>query len=313
MELLVLSNSRGVAGRIRIGFFSVIVVALVGIASGAGLGYCGYILGADAVTKTMLLHSPENPMVWQKEILSQRRFLNRLQTDLEADLSALSGSVGILQGDVSRLNAVADRVAKSVLIDPEEFVFGAPVPVGGPEKESLLAEQPSWRSFLENLTEMEKEIAVRDSRLTVLESLIADLRYKDMNEPGGKPLIDGWISSGYGYRTDPLSGKREFHGGIDFAGKLGSQIKAVADGVVTWSGGRWGYGNMVELNHGNGYVTRYAHNKSNLVKIGEKVTKNQPIALVGSSGRSTGPHVHFEVLRGDRTVDPLEFISRYGR
>ena len=313
MELLVLSNSRGVAGRIRVGVFSVVVAILLGIGGVAGIGYFGYLLGGDAVTKVMLLHSSENPAVWQKEILGQRRFLSRLQTDLEADLSALSGSVGTLQGDVSRLNAVADRVAKSVLIDPEEFVFGGPVPVGGSEKDRLLAQQPSWRSFFENLTAMEKEIAVRDSRLTVLESLIADLRYKDTNEPGGKPLREGWISSGYGYRTDPLSGKREFHGGIDFAGKLGSEIRAVADGVVTWAGGRWGYGNLVELNHGNGYVTRYAHNKSNLVKIGEKVTKNQTIALVGSSGRSTGPHVHFEVLRGDRTVDPLEFISRYGR
>jgi len=97
---------------------------------------------------------------------------------------------------------------------------------------------------------------------------------------------------------------------VDFAGATGSNVMAVAAGVVTWSGERTGYGNLVEINHGDGYVTRYAHNEKTLVKVGETVKRGEPIALMGSTGRSTGPHVHFEVIRNGRQVDPLSFIGR---
>ncbi|HEX7026750.1 MAG TPA: M23 family metallopeptidase, partial [Gammaproteobacteria bacterium] len=116
------------------------------------------------------------------------------------------------------------------------------------------------------------------------------------------------VSSYYGYRNNPFDGGREFHKGIDIAGKEGTEIIAVAGGVVTWSDRRWGYGNLVEVNHGNGYVTRYAHCSKLLVKEGEAVKKGQVIALMGSTGRSTGPHVHFEVLQEGKQVNPLDFI-----
>ena len=106
-----------------------------------------------------------------------------------------------------------------------------------------------------------------------------------------------------------MTGKVEFHDGIDYAGKPGSPLLAVASGIVTWSGVRYGYGNMVEINHGNGYQTRYAHNKKNLVVIGQKVDKGQVIGLMGSSGRSTGTHVHFEVVNNGKAVNPKKYNS----
>ncbi len=106
-----------------------------------------------------------------------------------------------------------------------------------------------------------------------------------------------------------MSGKREFHEGVDFASKSGSLVSSVGAGIVTWSGKRFGYGYMVEINHGNGYVTRYAHNKKNLVSVGEKVEKGQAIAVIGSTGRSTGPHVHFEVVHNGKHVNPKKFFS----
>ena len=151
----------------------------------------------------------------------------------------------------------------------------------------------------------------RDERLTTLESLLMDKQLLRDMQPEGRPVNDGWMSSGYGYRTDPVTGRKEFHGGVDFAGKPGLEVRAVAAGVVTWSGKRWGYGNMVEINHGNGYVTRYAHNRANTVALGEKVEKNQPVALLGSTGRSTGPHVHFEVVQNGRSVNPWKFIRKH--
>jgi murein DD-endopeptidase MepM/ murein hydrolase activator NlpD len=118
------------------------------------------------------------------------------------------------------------------------------------------------------------------------------------------------MSSRYGRRTDPFSGKIAWHNGVDFAGKLGSDIIAVASGVVVESGERSGYGDTVMINHSSGFKTRYAHNMKNLVKVGDVVKKGQVIALMGSTGRSTGPHVHFEVYKYDRQVDPAAYINR---
>ncbi|UCE89604.1 MAG: M23 family metallopeptidase, partial [Pseudomonadota bacterium] len=126
--------------------------------------------------------------------------------------------------------------------------------------------------------------------------------------PAGRPVKRGWLSSYFGKRTDPFTGRRVHHAGVDFAGKLGSDVVAVAAGVVTYSGKRYGYGNLVEIDHGNGYSTRYGHNRENLVKVGDTLKKGHLIAKMGSSGRSTGPHVHFEVLLNGRAVNPKKYV-----
>ena len=126
--------------------------------------------------------------------------------------------------------------------------------------------------------------------------------------PQGRPVKSGWLSSYFGKRTDPFTGKPANHTGIDFAGKRGDEIVAVADGVVTWSGDRYGYGVMVEINHGNGYSTRYAHNSENRVSVGDEVKKGQVVALMGKTGRATGPNLHFEVLHDGRRVNPVTYI-----
>jgi murein DD-endopeptidase MepM/ murein hydrolase activator NlpD len=127
--------------------------------------------------------------------------------------------------------------------------------------------------------------------------------------PSGSPVKNGWVSSGYGKRTDPFTGKKEFHKGVDFAGKAGSEVLSVGDGIVSWVGERTGYGNLVEITHGNGYVTRYGHNKKLLVAVGDTVKKGQQIAVLGSTGRSTGPHVHLEVVHNDQQVNPSKYIT----
>jgi murein DD-endopeptidase MepM/ murein hydrolase activator NlpD len=116
------------------------------------------------------------------------------------------------------------------------------------------------------------------------------------------------MSSSYGARSDPFEGHVAQHRGIDFAGAAGSEVLAVAEGVVTRVEKVAGYGNLVEITHGQ-YVTRYAHNQSALVAEGDRVSRGQPVALMGSTGRSTGPHVHFEVLQNGRHVNPLKFIN----
>jgi murein DD-endopeptidase MepM/ murein hydrolase activator NlpD len=150
----------------------------------------------------------------------------------------------------------------------------------------------------------------REVQLDILSELIQGEQVRDDATPAGKPILSGWLSSHFGSRIDPFSGKKAWHEGIDFAGREGSDIIAVASGVVSWSGERSGYGNMVEVAHGDGVITRYAHNQENLVKVGDMVRRGDVVALMGNSGRSTGPHVHFEVHKNGRPVDPASYLRR---
>jgi murein DD-endopeptidase MepM/ murein hydrolase activator NlpD len=160
------------------------------------------------------------------------------------------------------------------------------------------------------LDDLTRQIKDRERQLSVLESLISTRNLSRQIVPGGRPVTSGWISSYFGQRPDPFTGRTAFHRGLDFAGPAGAEVVAVAAGVVTYTKERFGYGRVVEINHGNGYVTRYAHNQRILVSLGDTVQKGQPIALIGSTGRSTGPHLHFEVLKQGRAVDPMSFVRR---
>ena len=158
------------------------------------------------------------------------------------------------------------------------------------------------------MTALGYQLDNREAQLGVLESVLMNQNLKERVYPQGRPVKSGWLSSYFGRRTDPFTGKPANHTGIDFAGRMGAEIIAVADGVVTWSGDRYGYGIMVEINHGNGYSTRYAHNSENLVGVGDEVRKGQVVALMGETGRATGPNLHFEVLQDGRRVNPVKFI-----
>jgi murein DD-endopeptidase MepM/ murein hydrolase activator NlpD len=159
------------------------------------------------------------------------------------------------------------------------------------------------------LDAVEQKLEVRDAQLLALENVILSRSLTQAIRPEGRPVVEGYISSYYGERQDPFSGHEAWHKGVDFAGAQGSQVVAVAAGVVTRAEGQNGYGNLVEINHGNGFVTRYGHNQKVLVGVGETVVRGQSIALMGSTGRSTGPHVHFEVLRNGRQVNPIGYVD----
>jgi murein DD-endopeptidase MepM/ murein hydrolase activator NlpD len=159
------------------------------------------------------------------------------------------------------------------------------------------------------LARLENQLIDRERQLVILETFISARQLTRFAVPDGSPVPGAWVSSTFGHRSDPFTGKLAFHSGIDFAAPAGAQARAVAPGMVTWAGERTGYGQLVEINHGNGYVTRYAHNSTVLVKVGDKVGKGQAISRVGSTGRSTGPHLHFEVLKNGRAIDPQKFVA----
>ena len=166
--------------------------------------------------------------------------------------------------------------------------------------------------FISSLETLASDLQDRAPKLRVVETALLARRLEAEVMPSGRPVLKGWISSLFGNRTDPMNGKRAFHAGVDFAGRSGSDIIAVASGVVSWSGTKQGYGRMVEVDHGNGYSTVYAHNRRNLVKVGDTVRKGDIIALMGATGRATGTHVHFEVLRNGRPVNPLDYVRAGG-
>jgi len=270
-----------------------------------GVLFAGVLLGRSGLAQDPAAQVGE----WAMKLEAQRSQVATTRRELQDRLDALAGRVGQLNAHMIRLDALGRRLTQMANLDKGEFDFDSEPAVGGPEGlvEGAVAAAPDLSAMLDDLT---NQIRDRERQLSVLESLISTRNLNRQIVPGGRPVAQGWISSYFGHRADPFTGRSAFHRGIDFAGPAGAEVIAVASGVVTYAKERFGYGNTVEINHGNGYVTRYGHNQRLLVAIGDTVQKGQPIALIGSTGRSTGPHLHFEVLKRGRAVDPMTFVKR---
>ena len=267
----------------------------------------GYYLGYRSVP-VVLDPGPElYAAAWQAEVVHQRDKVDGAIGDAERDLDALALRMGEIQSRVVRLDALGRRLVEMADLDAAEFSFDEVPARGGPD---LVTEREPFEipDMLASLNDLLNLLEDREPKLAVVEGTLMNRKLHDEVFPTGRPVNKGWMSSVFGWRNDPMSGKRAFHEGIDFAGRANSEVMAVAAGVVVWSGSRWGFGNAVEINHGNGYSTLYAHNKKNLVKVGETVKKGQVLALLGSTGRSSGPHVHFELRRNGKAINPIKFV-----
>ena len=240
-------------------------------------------------------------------ILLQQAGITRIREAALSNLDALTLRLGRMQAAMLRLDALGTRLVTLADLDTTEFDFDIAPPVGGPQ-DAVAVFATTVPDFLGMLKELDATVADREEKLGILEQLLLNRHLYERIVPSGRAVEKGLLSSKYGKRIDPFSGKQEQHRGIDIAGKEGTNILAVGDGIVTWSGERSGYGNLVEINHGNGFVTRYGHNKQRLVEAGDTVRKGQAIALMGSTGRSTGPHVHIEVLHNDKHVNPAKYL-----
>jgi murein DD-endopeptidase MepM/ murein hydrolase activator NlpD len=245
---------------------------------------------------------------YKSELTQRRQELERVRMESDSSLMALTMQLGQMQAHVVRLNALGERLTQKAKLDGGEFDFTSPPARGGPE--DLTQEQTTLplADLLAQIDNLAIELRDREQQLRIFEQLLLNRELQAESVPQGRPILSGWISSQWGKRTDPFTGKQESHMGVDLAGREGSEVISVASGIVTFSGRRFGYGNMVEIDHGGGYMTRYAHNKSNKVKIGETVRKGDVVALMGSTGRSTGPHVHFEVWRDGVNVNPSRYL-----
>jgi murein DD-endopeptidase MepM/ murein hydrolase activator NlpD len=244
---------------------------------------------------------------WNEDLATQGEELARIERDADDQVAALAMRVGRMQAQLIRLDALGKQLTEVAKLKRGEFDFDQPPALGGPETAGEGPVVPALDTMLDS---MDAQIDDRRRQLTALQNLIMTRELARQIVPGGRPVESGYISSLYGQRTDPFDGNQASHHGIDFAGAAGTQVLAVADGIVSHVGIDGGYGRQVEITHGNGYVTRYAHNAKALVKPGQTVKRGDAIALMGSTGRSTGTHVHFEVLRDGRPMNPLSFVKR---
>ena len=311
MKIIVVNKCHSRVRHLSLGGWTRALLSLcvLGLPLGAGF-YLGQTVNSEEDASDFV--SVDAAKQWQQQLSEQKQAVTATQRKAGEQLNAITLRLAELQARLLRLDALGERLTTMAKLDKGEFDFNQAPAVGGPETIELgSAYKPP--EFLQAVNQLVEQINDREQQLETLEALMAKRKLQSDVFVAGRPVKKGWMSSRYGRRTDPFSGKISWHSGVDFAGKIGSEIISVAAGIVVESGERSGYGGFVEINHGSGFKTRYAHNKQNLVKAGDVVKKGQVIALMGSTGRSTGPHVHFEVYKFGRPVDPATYIHRTHR
>ena len=261
----------------------------------------GYLLGVSFGHKEILSD-------WKADVVAQKDRLDLAKQESQTHIDALTTKVGLLQAHVNRIDALGNMLVNMANLDAEEFSFDSSPGIGGPHPPAEGDAQVDMEIDAV-LGRMDAQLTEREHQLQVLNDLLINKKLAQETYPQGRPVIHGWVSSYFGKRRSPFSGKTESHRGVDFAGKSGSDVVAVAGGVVTRASKNGGYGYLVEIDHSNGYITRYGHNNMLLVQAGEAVKRGQVIAKLGSTGRSTGPHVHLEVLKNGARIDPMKFVQ----
>jgi murein DD-endopeptidase MepM/ murein hydrolase activator NlpD len=310
LKLIVLPGTAA-SRTVELGRWSWAALSLVCIGLPLGLMALGYEIGQRQGTQ----QAQEARLSEAEVAVSQRALdLAQLSADAKRKLEAMTRKLAEIQARVTRLDALGMHLTVLAGLDEGEFDFTAVSAIGGPAVDGQELAAPALAvmpdEFEEELELLSVTLDDRDTQLDVLAGLLFDAEAQAEAIPSGRPVASGWLSSHFGYRNDPFTGKKTWHQGVDFAGKDGTEVIAVASGVVSWSGNRHGYGNMVEVAHGDGLLTRYAHNDENLVEVGNLIRKGETLALMGNTGRSTGPHVHFEVFKHGRAVDPSSYIRR---
>jgi murein DD-endopeptidase MepM/ murein hydrolase activator NlpD len=234
--------------------------------------------------------------------------------ELRADMTSLETELGTLRRQVAQ-NFDFQKKARILanLDDVGEDV--TEVGVGGPASDiaqSITSLDASTRDrLLGTRADIEKLLRQARMQKTDYEAILARLDSANVlvhTTPSLKPVNVGFISSRFGWRMDPITGRRTMHRGVDFSARLGTAVMVTADGVVTFSGVWQTYGNVVEVAHGNGFVTRYCHLQRRLVQKGQRVTRGDIIGRVGSTGRSTFSHLHYEIEQAGERIDPLRFV-----
>ncbi|TVP54779.1 MAG: hypothetical protein EA349_10620 [Halomonadaceae bacterium] len=312
MHVMLFSNSHGQPRQFHFGPLLGAMVIAVLISLAVAGGALGWFLGQSAGISHADAGYLERVAQWQYKVEAESQAVADLEQDMGRQIDAMTLRLGQLQARMLRLDALGERLVVAADIGNDEFDFSAVPAMGGPEPAEG-GESYTMEDLETRIGSLGGRIGSRAKQLELLQSLIANETLEDARHVEGRPVTWGWLSSKYGYREDPFHGRRTWHSGVDIAGREGGDVISVGAGVVTVAEDRGGYGFFIEIKHGDGLVTRYAHAKELLVSPGQVVEKGELIALMGSTGRSTGPHVHFEVLQDGTRQDPEIYMQRAGR
>jgi murein DD-endopeptidase MepM/ murein hydrolase activator NlpD len=255
-----------------------------------------------------------HPLLQAILLADQRQEAQKTQEVVQGHLNAMAIKLGDLQAKMLRLDGLGERLAKLAGLKPQELPGplqpGTTPGRGGPAP--TLQRNLSLDEFNAMLGELAQQVDQRSDQLGVLEALLVNDSATKKFLPTLKPIEDAWYSSNFGWRLDPFTGQQSFHEGIDFPADVGTAIEAAASGKVVFADVHPAYGKMIEIDHGNGLVSRYAHCSALLVNEGDFVMRGQLIAKVGTTGRSTGPHLHFEVRLNGVPQNPARFLQASG-
>ena len=253
----------------------------------------------------------QNPLLQAILLADQRQEAVRTQEIVQSHLNTMAIRLGELQARVLRLDGLGEHLAKAAGLKPQELpsLRTDEVPGEGGAESTMPSRKISVQEFSELLAKLTQQVDQRSDQLGVLEALLVQSSANRKFMPTLAPIINGWFSSNFGYRIDPFTGLQSFHEGIDFPANTGTDVVAAASGKVVAAGWHPQYGKIVEIDHGNGLVSVYAHASQVFVNEGDLVMRGQRIALVGSTGRSTGPHLHFEVRLNGVPQNPARFLS----
>lgn len=255
--------------------------------------------------------SLNSPLLNTLVLSAQQEQNEKTQSYLRDNLNAMAAKLGQMQAQLLRLDTLGERLAKTAGFKPQEFMFDQ-VPGQGGAVSTLPTYDLSLGDLSRQVDLLTRQVDDRTEKLGILDSLMIIDSAKKKLLPSVLPIEGGWYSSNFGWRIDPFNGVRAFHEGMDFMAEVGTLARAAAGGVVIYSDFHPQYGNMIEIDHGNGLVTRYAHLLKRLAKVGDVVMSSGKIGTVGNTGRSTGPHLHFEVRQNGAALNPVRFFRLPG-
>lgn len=268
---------------------------------------------AGALNYGILRFAAELNIPYVKDMLVSihQRQQEKNQSYLQDNLNAMAVRLGQMQAQLLRLDTLGERLAKLAGFKPQDLMFNE-IPGRGGAISSVPSQNLSLGDFTQQVDLLTRQLEDRGDKLGLLESMLTLESARKKLIPTKLPVEGGWYSSNFGWRIDPFTGQRAFHEGIDFMAEDGTPIYAAAAGVVVYSEFHPQYGNMIEIDHGNDLISRYAHASKRLVKVGDVVLRGTRIAEVGRTGRATGSHLHFEVRERGAARNPSQFLQLPG-
>ncbi len=269
---------------------------------------------ASALFLLSVLHSAELKLPLLNSVLVsvQEHQSRKTETFLRENLNAMAVKLGQMQAQLLRLDALGERLTALSGLKPQDFRFNEPPGRGGAVS-SIPPQGLSMPEFNRQLDQLSRQMENRTDYLGILESQLFDVAVKKKLMPTIPPVEGGWNASSFGWRIDPFTGMQAMHEGADFVVDVGTPAFAAAGGVVTYAALHREYGYMIEIDHGNDFTTRYAHCSKLFVKQGDVVQRGRKIAETGSTGRATGPHLHFEVRYKGMAQNPTRFLRASAR